>query len=89
MAQDANKPTGSGGFQSSGAAVPRVNNFMSISEADVREYGLETQTTLKTATINFDSQGKRFDGDPSQVYFRTLDSQIRGLFATESQSEDR
>ena len=53
-----------------------VNNFMSLGgvmdksnfDKDMAEYGLATQTTIKTATINFDSNFKPYAGTDSNNF---------------------
>ena len=48
-----------------------MNNFMSLGgvmDKDIAEYGLATQTTIKTATINFDSNFKPYAGTDSNNF---------------------
>ena len=74
---------------------PQVNNFMSIggvTDKDLQEYGTATQTSLKTATINFDSGFKPYAACDTQShlnnphhqpqYYKTLDSdEVHGFFS--------
>lgn len=78
MRQDPDVPFGSVVYHNAnspehGADImtPHVNNFMSlggVTDKDLAEYGLATQTTLKTATINFDSNFKPYAGGDTNPF---------------------